>query len=267
MGQTPSLVHSVHGRKLSFPARFLLRFCRAPEAADFPMSGVHYKVGHELDRLREVFPNISSQLAGKLVVDFGCAFGYQSVAFSRCGARHVVGIEIEEASLQEARKLVMEQDLVEKVTFEKRIAKGLNADVIVSQNSFEHFLDATEILTELRKGLAPDGKIFVTFAPPWYAAWGSHMAYFCRLPWVQLFFSERTVMEVRSLFRSDGARTYRDAGLAEMSLAKFERTVKESGLSFELKRYDCSRGLDWLQSTPLRELFVNRVSCIMVHPQ
>ena len=108
-----------------------MRFCRAPQTADYAMSGVHYKAGHELDRLREVFPDISSQLAGKLVVDFGCAFGYQSVAFSRCGARRVVGIEIEEASLQAARKLVMEQDLAAKVTFEKRIAKGLNADVIV----------------------------------------------------------------------------------------------------------------------------------------
>ena len=261
------MVQSVQVRKLSFPARILLRFCRSPETADFPMSGVHYKVGHELDRLREVFPDISSQLAGKLVIDFGCAFGYQSVAFFRCGARHVVGVEIEDASLQAARKLVMEQGLTEKVTFEKRIAEDLNADVIVSQNSFEHFLDATQILTEVKQGLAPDGKIFITFAPPWYAAWGSHMAYFCRLPWVQLFFSEQTVMEVRSLFRSDGAKTYRDAGLAQMSLAKFERTVKASGLSFGFKRYDCSRGLDWLQSTPFRELFVNRVSCVLVHPK
>ena len=36
---------------------------------------------------------------------------------------------------------------------------------------------------------------------------------------------------------------------------------------FGFKRYDCSRGLDRLQATPFRELFVNRVSCILVHPK
>ena len=89
------------------------------------------------------------------------------------------------------------------------------------------------------------------------------MGFFCRLPWVQLLFSERTVMQVRSQFRGDGKRTYQDVGLAKMSLAKFEHCVETSGLHCVWKRYECSRGANWLAKTPLRELFVNRVTCVL----
>jgi SAM-dependent methyltransferase len=74
------------------------------------------------------------------------------------------------------------QGLGDRVAFTGKIPTGMKADVIVSQNSFEHFLDAGEILAELRAALAPGGKLFVTFAPPWYAPWGAHMGIFCRAP-------------------------------------------------------------------------------------
>jgi hypothetical protein len=137
--------------------------------------------------------------------------------------------------------------------------------MIVSQNSFEHFLEPLTILEDMRDALAPEGKIFITFASPWYAPYGAHMMHFSRLPWIQLFFSERTIMEVRSRYRTDGAKTFRDAGLAEMTLKKFKRTVHASGLRCVWQKYDCSWGQQWLQYTPLRELFVNRVSCILTH--
>ena len=228
------------------------------------MHGVHYESGHELDRLEEVFPDIRREFPGKVVMDFGCSVGYQAAAFARAGARRVIGIEIDETMLRGARERIAAQGLADQVTFASAIADGVKADVIVSQNSFEHFIGAEEILASLSRALAPGGKIFVTFAPPWYAPWGAHMAYFCRLPWVQVLFSERAVMQARSLFRPDGKRTYEEAGLAEMSLAKFERLISRCGLRCRLQRYDCIRGMTWLRQTPLRELFVNRVSCVLV---
>jgi SAM-dependent methyltransferase len=91
--------------------------------------------------------------------------------------------------------------------YEREIPGALKADVIVSQNSFEHFLDAGGILGQIRSALAPDGRLFITFAPPLYAPWGAHIAFYCRLPWVRLLFPESTVMEVRALFRPDNVRT------------------------------------------------------------
>ena len=253
--------------RLSWGARFLLVFCRSPGSPDYSMSGIHYDPGNELDVFQEVFPNLRREIAGKCVIDFGSGLGYQSMALAVAGARRVVGIEIDEQRIEIGRARITEQGLARKVCFERKIPNGLRADVILSQNSFEHFLDSKRILAEMSAALAPGGKIYITFAPPWNAPWGAHMAFFCRLPWVHLFFPERTIMEVRSLFRPGTERTYREVGLAQMSLAQFERTVKSSGLQIQFRRYDCIRGMNALQWTPLRELFVNRVSCVLRAPQ
>jgi hypothetical protein len=118
-------------------------------------------------------------------------------------------------------------------------------------------------LASMRSALGPHGKLFISFAPPWYAPWGGHMGFFCRLPWVQVIFSEKTVTAARSQFRSDNATSYRDLHLAKMSIRKFNRIVRRSGLHRSSLRLDCSLGMNWLRFTPLREFFVNRVSCVL----
>jgi hypothetical protein len=80
---------------------------------------------------------------------------------------------------------------------------------------------------------------------------------------VQILFPEKTVIEVRSLFRPTDAVRYEDLHLAKMSIAKFGRVIRQSGLRCSSLRYDCVRGMDWLRFTPLRELFVNRISCVL----
>ena len=136
--------------------------------------------------------------------------------------------------------------------------------MIVSLNSFEHFIEPEMILARLRNSLAPGGKIYINFGPPWYAPTGAHMGFFCKVPWIQLLFSERTILEARSFYRSDGAQTYREAGLGQMSVAKFERLIKDCGLKMTSRRYDCVKKLNFLRSIPgVRELAINRVSCIL----
>src|SRR5271154_4374252 len=185
-------------KDLSLRGRTLLRFCRPPGTPDYPTSGIHYVPGEELARLEEVFPDFLRNIKSKLIIDFGCGEAYQAVAFARAGAGRVVGIEIDEDRVARGHKRIAEAGLEGTVSLERRLPAGPKADVIVSQNSFEHFLDAEEILTQLRNSLALGGKLFVTFAPPWYAPWGAHMGFFCKLPYVQLIFPESTVMEVCS---------------------------------------------------------------------
>ena len=245
--------------------RLLLRwFCRKPGTEDYPMQGVHYLPGHELDKLLAVFPDLRNQIAGKNVVDFACGWGYQCIALARAGAKHVLGTEINESAIDAANRLVAHHKLAGQVSIMREIPPDFRADIIVSRNGFEHFLEPDRILLQMQSALSPCGKIFIAFAPPWNAPWGAHMAYFCRLPWVHLVFSEKTVMDVRRVFRPGTERTYREVGLAQMSLAKFERIIRESGLSVQYCRYDCVHRMNWLSRTPLRELFVNRVSCILM---
>jgi len=249
---------------LSIAGQVLLTwFCREPGTEDYPMDGVHYEPGRELDKLLAVFPDLRSQIVGKNVVDFACGWGYQCVALARAGAKQVLGTEIDEPAIEAARRLVAHHNLANRVAVVREIPPGFRADVIVSRNGFEHFLEPDRVLLQMRSALEPGGKIFIAFAPPWNAPWGAHMAYFCRLPWVHLMFSEKAVMDVRRVFRPGTERTYREVGLAQMSLAKFERIIRESGLNVQYHRYDCVRRMNWLSRTPLRELFVNRVSCIL----
>jgi SAM-dependent methyltransferase len=244
--------------------RLLLSMCRSPEAADFPMANVDYEQAAALDPLREVFPNIDREIAGRRVIDFGCGKGYQAVGYALAGAESVIGVEIAEELLKQSKARVEQNGLAGKVRIEQRLTSDIKGDIIVSQNSFEHFIEPEATLQLLKASLAPGGKIYVTFGPPWYAPTGAHMGFFCPVPWIQVVFSEKTILEARSMFREDDRRSYKEAGLAQMSIAKFERVVKGSGLKISSRRYDCIKKMDFLQHLPVaRELFINRVSCVL----
>ena len=91
------------------------------------------------------------------------------------------------------------------------------------------------------------------------------MHFFTRVPWVHLLFPESVVMRVRSRFRADGARKYEEVegGLNRMSVRRFLRVMSEAGFRVVRVEYRCIRRWDWLSRVPLlRELFINRVSCI-----
>jgi SAM-dependent methyltransferase len=241
-----------------------MAFCREPGSADFPLAVVDYVQASALDTLRAVFPHIDGAIAGSRVIDFGCGRGYQSVGYALAGAESVVGVEInaELARLSAARAL--EYGLADRVQIVRELTDAIKGDAIISLNSFEHFVEPEAILTQLRESLAPGGKIYINFGPPWYAPRGAHMGFFCKVPWIQLLFSERTILEARSFYRFDGAQTYREAGLAQMSIAKFERVVRECGLRVTSRRYDCVKRLNYLRGVPgVRELAINRVSCIL----
>jgi hypothetical protein len=130
----------------------------------------------------------------------------------------------------------------------------------------EHYSEPRVILEEMKSALKPGGTILITFGPPWFAPYGSHMHFFTTMPWLNLLFSERTVMNVRAHFRGDAATRYEDVefGLNKMSVAKFERIAAETGLKISQRKYECIKGLDFLGKIPrARELFINNISCAL----
>lgn len=236
-------------------------FCRSPEESDLPaMNTVEYERGHELAQLEAAFPNFAQSIRGKRVLDLGCGHGYQSVALAKAGARVVVGVDIDPYQIRKARE---RHGDVPGVSFLESMPDDHNFDVILSQNSFEHFVEAEAVMQLMTGALAPGGQIFITFGPPWYAPWGAHMGFFCKIPWVHLVFPERVVLGVRSHYRPTNTDRYEGLGLAKMSLGKFQHVVSRSGMRPHYLRYDCVRRMNWLQHTPFKELFVNQVNCIL----
>ena len=249
--------------------RILLALSRAPDADDYAAAVQAPGLDGALDNLRRRFPDLAERVRGRRVLDFGCGAGWQAAALSRLGAAFVLGVDTNERTLAGARESAAELGIGDdRLRYETRVPDDLRAtfDVVVSQNAMEHFPDPAAILREMTAALAPGGRLLVTFGPPWYAPSGSHMHFFTRVPWVNLLFSERTVMAVRARFRDDGARRYEqvESGLNRMSLRRWERTVARSGLRMEARRYACVKGIDGLRHLPLlRELFVNNVSAVL----
>lgn len=216
--------------------------------------------------LKGEFPDLRALVEGRKVLDFGCGAGAQSVALATKMNAIVTGIDINRGALKKAEKTALKHGLspsqcrfVCEPTTEKY-------DVIISQNAMEHFDDPASVLSLIHGNLMAGGKVLMTFSPPWLAPYGHHMNFFCKLPWLHLLFSEKTVMAVRSRYRNDGAKKYTEvtSGLNKMTLAKFEKLIKESGFIIKQKRYRGVKGVAIFTRIPLlRELLTDRVTCVL----
>lgn len=255
---------------MRLPEKILLLLSRDPDRRDYQTVKENWNLDNALTLLCRVFPDFMDKIAGKTILDFGCGMGFQSIVMAMNGAKYVLGIDINQIALNKGRCLAKSVDLDTKVEFNDRLDDHhLGAfDMVISQNSMEHFGDPVGILMKMKSALRRDGVICVTFMPPWYAPYGSHMHFFTKVPWVNILFSEKTVMTVRSRFRNDGATKYEqvEGGLNKMTVSKFKRIVSHVGMKIQYERYQCIKGLDFLSKPPLlRELFINQITCEIVN--
>lgn len=252
-------------------AEWVLRaLSRDPAAGDYAEATQVWTLENALTRLRWAFPTFDALIEGRHVLDFGCGQGWQALGMAKAGAASVLGVDINPATLETARALAAAHpDTAGRLAFAADIPPERlgTFDIVLSKDSTEHFAAPAAVLEYMRRALHPGGRLLITFGPPWYAPYGSHMHFFTRVPWVNLWFSEATVMRVRSRYRQDGARHYAEveSGLNRMSVGRFERLIAGAGLRIESRTYYCVRGLNGLGLLPIvRELFITNVSCVLV---
>jgi len=254
--------------------RLLLLLSRDPAAPDYDapvdeiMDGEHTSAEPALALLTQVFPGFVDGLHGKRVLDFGCGEGRQAIALASHGAKLVVGVDSNPATLARAVRSRAAGNSKAEILFVEELPQHLlgQFDIVVSKDSMEHFRHPERALAAMIAALAPGGRLFLTFGPPWYSPYGSHTRFFTRVPWVNILFSEQTVMAVRAHFRTDGATRYEDveSGLNKMSVGRFERLVQHAGMIATYTRLDCVKGLNFAARLPLvRELMINQVSAIL----
>ncbi len=244
--------------------RLLLAF--SEEATETATTGSGRDVLADLER---EFPELLQLVRERRVLDFGCGTGEQAEAIARAGAARVVGIDSNPRVLEEARLRTRNDPALGNLSFRDRLDADDRGsfDVVISKDAMEHFAEPEAALQQMAAALDANGRVLVTFGPPWFAPYGSHMHFFTRVPWLNLLFSEETVMSVRSRFRSDGARRYEEveSGLNRMTVRRFERIVERCSLRAAWRRYHCVRRMDVLARVPgLRELLINHVSCTLV---
>ena len=249
--------------------RLLMAISRDPGRCDYAEGQQQWTGEGALSILERVFPNFMEAIIGKKILDFGCGEGYQVIALAKGGAQFVMGVDSNPLAVKNSEQLADSIGLSDRVRFATTLPDDMFGffDMIISQNSFEHFSNPLEILFVMKKALNQSGKIFITFGPPWFAPYGSHTQFFVRLPWVNILFREQTVMKARSRYRSDGAKKYEDVedGLNKMTIRKFEHLLRRFASRVEFKKYECVKGMNFLRFLPfVRELFINHASCILV---
>jgi ubiquinone/menaquinone biosynthesis C-methylase UbiE len=246
--------------------RILAWFCKRPDEVgyDDPTDAAALArrevPSDPLKDLRREFPDLGEIVHDRDVLDFGCGFGDQAGALAREFGARVTGLDKHRGLLAAATdrygKVARFTDHLDDESF----------DVVLSQDAMEHVDDPAAALTTMARALRPGGRILITFGPPWWAPYGAHMRYFCPIPWLQLWFSEETVMAVRGRYRHDGACHYEEveSGLNKLSLARFEQVVRESGLETIERHYAAVKKLQFLTRVPLvRELTTVLVSTVL----
>lgn len=175
------------------------------------------------------------RIAGKVVIDFGCGEGGDTVEIAERGAKRAIGVDIREDVLNAGRRNALTAGVQDICAFTSR--PNELADIIVSVDAFEHFFDPAEILRLMDALLRPAGAVLVSFGPTWYHPLGGHL--FSVFPWAHLIFSEKALVLWRSTFKDDGATRFCEVagGLNKMTIARFEKLIVTSPLcvaNFEL---------------------------------
>jgi SAM-dependent methyltransferase len=203
--------------------RLLRRFWPFAESKDTPRPPAGKA------RIQLVFGDeFVKRVAGKTVIDFGCGKGHESVELAEAGAKQVIGLDVLDGYLREARNNASQAGVAQVCQFAQ--TTDTQADLVISIDAFEHFADPAGILRQMGRLCKPDGEIWIHFGPTWYHPLGGHL--FAVFPWAHLLFSETALCRWRADFISDGARRFSEVagGLNRMTLKRFERIAQDSGL-------------------------------------
>lgn len=242
-----------------------------------------YEKGAETIKFYLDFCSKEEMFSDKTVVDIGCGAGGKSLFYASCGAKEVIGVEILEKYEAEAVSLAAELGLSDKFHFVTADAAKLpfedgSIDTIIMNDAMEHVSKPDEVLCECLRVLKEGGRLFVNF-PPINHPFGAHLSDLIYIPWVHLFFSEKTLIEAYKILcksvpdgderisfriskRENGEEYF--SYINHMSIKRFERILKEKAVTPAYLKHVPLRGfLKPLSKLPLlKECFVKMVVCV-----
>lgn len=252
--------------ELTFIERLILYFCKKP-AKTHELNDVNWEISNSLDLYARVFDSFKSDLVDKNILDLGCGRGIQCLALASLPIKSITGVDTNPEILAIAKENCLQSQHRDKIFLYDKLSDQ-KFDLILSQNSFEHYEKPKEILELMFQRLDSGGKVMATFGPLWNSPYGSHFEYISKLPWLHKLLNESSMMRIRKLYRDDGAEHFRDipGGMNCYSLQEFDRLFLNSKFKIIFKRLDTVKNLPFQKTPFLREYFVNHYSIILEKP-
>lgn len=227
---------------------------------------------------------IEEMFKDKTVLDIGCGAGGKSLYYASCGAKIVYGVDVVEHYKEEAETLAAQKGLSDKFRFLLQDAAHMSFesnffDTIIMNDAMEHVDKPLEVLKECLRVLKPGGRLYLNF-PPYYHPYGAHLSDAMGMPWIHLFFSEKTLIasykelvkglpdgEKRINFRisKDEQGNEYFSYINKMTISRFKKILKQT--DFKIKYYrevPLRKFLKPVSSLPvLKEGFVKMVVCVL----
>lgn len=210
----------------------------------------------------------------KIVLDVGCGHGGLCVDMALAGAKKVVGLDIFKRVIDFSKENVETffPDIRSKTLFYcmdlSEYDPNARFDIITSKNAFEHIQDVPKMLEEMKKRLAPGGRIYIGFGPLYNSMNGSHMVHFI-IPWGHLFIPMPLYLKITEWDRGHPMKSVDDFGLNRNSYKDYLRFFKESGMDIVYLKTNQSKNkiikiFKYFAAIPfLREFFTSNMYCIL----
>lgn len=173
----------------------------------------------------------------KVVLDAGCGLGGKSLLFSERGAKEVKGIDMDENLIKNGTRILQARNATNVELIQGSIAsmpfEDNTFDIILLNDVVEHISRPIlkEALKECKRVLKSGGKICLEF-PPWQSRDAAHLYDHIYIPWCQVFFSDKTLLNVSEKLspperhgKMSVAEHYKD--LNRITRKKFHQLVKE----------------------------------------
>lgn len=156
-----------------------------------------FEKGEQTIKFYLEYTSIQEMFQNKRVLDVGCGAAGKSLYYLAQGADKVVGIDVVPKYEQQAYQLQKELGLQ---GFEFVLADAAQMpfedgsfDTVIMNDAMEHVSKPLEVLNEVYRILKPGGKLFVNF-PPYNHPTGAHLSDVIGIPWVHVFFSDKTLI-------------------------------------------------------------------------
>lgn len=130
------------------------------------------------DRFWSSFNRIPD-VRGKKILEIGCGSGERCQQLVRMGAREVVGLDIIESEILEARVLLENEDCIDRNACQFHCGElnsltETNFDIVVSENTFEHVIDIEGLLEDIYDKCVSGAEVYLGFGPLYYSPYGDH---------------------------------------------------------------------------------------------